>query len=81
VWRKKYQRRKFHEDRGDASGGLSLSYYETSSVSNTFQMNTPGAINWFLTCRHEKYVDKIFDYNKCRFIFTAGRAGTWSKRF
>ncbi|HZF01760.1 MAG TPA: DUF1587 domain-containing protein, partial [Methylomirabilota bacterium] len=61
----------FNEDRGDARGGLSLSYYETSSVSNTFQIEHAGRYQLVLNMSaNEKYVDKIFDYNKCRFIFT-----------
>jgi len=61
----------FDADRGDAKGALSLSYYEPSSVSNTFQIEHAGRYQLVLNMSaNEKYVDKIFDYNKCRFIFT-----------
>ena len=55
----------------NAKGGLSLSYYQPSSVSNTFQIDHAGRYQLVLNISaNEQYVDKIFDYNKCRFIFT-----------
>jgi len=52
-----------------------LSYYETSSVSNTFQIEHAGPINWFLNMSaNEKYVDKIST------IINAGSFSRWTGR-
>jgi mono/diheme cytochrome c family protein len=51
-------------------GGLALSYYKPASVSNTLE--TPWAGKYQLAVDlmvNEKYVDNVFDYNKCRLIF------------
>ncbi len=51
-------------------GGLSLSYYRPASVSNTFKVEIAGKYQLAVSLMvNEKYVDDVFDYNKCRFIF------------
>jgi Protein of unknown function (DUF1592)/Protein of unknown function (DUF1588)/Protein of unknown function (DUF1587)/Protein of unknown function (DUF1585)/Protein of unknown function (DUF1595)/Planctomycete cytochrome C len=61
----------FGADGKDATGPLSLSYYDAASVSNTFQIEHAGHYQIVLNMSaNEKYVDNQFDYNKCRFIFT-----------
>ena len=55
---------------GKNSGPLSLSYYSPASGTNIF--NTPHAGQYQLNLDlmvNEKYVDDVFDYNKCRFVF------------
>jgi mono/diheme cytochrome c family protein len=50
-------------------GGLALSYYSPAAVSNTVSMQWAGKyqLGVDLTA-NEKYVDNVFDYNKCRLI-------------
>lgn len=51
-------------------GGLQLSYYKPSAVSNTFQADIAGKYQLAVALMiNEKYVDNVFDYNKCRLIF------------
>ncbi len=51
-------------------GGLSLSYYESASVSNPFQIEHAGRYQMVLNLTAiEHYVNEHFDYNRCRFIF------------
>jgi hypothetical protein len=67
--------RRFH--RADAGGGndegpLSLSYYEPAQVSSTFNADHDGRYQVVLDLSaNEKYVDGVFDYNKCRLVFKA----------
>jgi mono/diheme cytochrome c family protein len=70
---------RFHA--GDDSGGgwdgpLSLSYYTNAAVSNTLSGQIAGKYHLSVDLRvNEKFVDGVFDYNKCRFIFKVdGRA-------
>ncbi len=64
-----------HGDDGDASrsgrhGGLRLSYYQPAAVSNTFTADLAGKYQLAVALMvNEKYVDNVFDLNKCRFIF------------
>jgi hypothetical protein len=52
------------------SGGLSLSYYEPAAVSNVFKAPFAGKYALEVSLMvNEKFVDGIFDYNKCRLIF------------
>jgi len=52
------------------SGPLSLSYYSPAGVTNIFNVTVAGQyqLNVDLVV-NEKFVDDVFDYNKCRFIF------------
>ncbi|MEJ0090884.1 MAG: DUF1592 domain-containing protein [Limisphaerales bacterium] len=62
----------FRGDAGDPkrSGPLWLSYYSPASVTNIFKAEVAGdyQLNVDLVI-NEKYVDDVFDYNKCLFIF------------
>ena len=50
--------------------GLSLSYYQPATVSNTFKAAFAGKYQLAVSLTvNEKFVDGIFDYNRCRFIF------------
>lgn len=57
------------EGRSRRPGGLVLSYYQPAAVSNTFDAKIAGqyqlAVNLMV---NERFVDGIFDYNKCRLI-------------
>ena len=51
-------------------GGLQLSYYTPAAVSNTFTADLAGKYQLGVALMvNEKYVDDVFDYNKCRLIF------------
>jgi mono/diheme cytochrome c family protein len=54
------------------TGPLSLSYYEPAVVATTVQAPHDGHYQLILDLTaSERYVDGIFDYNKCRLIFRA----------
>ena len=61
------------DDRGGSQrrrGGLQLSYYKPAAVSNTFKADVAGRYQLAVALMiNEKYVDNVFDYNKCRLIF------------
>jgi len=77
VAEQKITGRRFHRaDAGEASknddGPLSLSYYEAATVSNSFGAEHAGRYQLVLDLSaHEKYVDGVFDYNRCRLVFKA----------
>jgi hypothetical protein len=49
---------------------LSLSYYRPAAVSNTFKASVAGTYQLAVALMvSEKFVDNVFDYNKCRVIF------------
>ncbi len=53
-------------DRRD--GPLSLSYYTNAAVSNTLTGQIAGKYHLAVDLKvNEKFVDNVFDYNKCRF--------------
>jgi len=53
-------------------GGLQLSYYKPAAVSNTFRADIAGRYQLTVALMvNEKYVDNVFDYNKCRVTFRA----------
>jgi Protein of unknown function (DUF1592)/Protein of unknown function (DUF1588)/Protein of unknown function (DUF1587)/Protein of unknown function (DUF1585)/Protein of unknown function (DUF1595)/Planctomycete cytochrome C len=61
-----------NERNGRNRGALSLSYYEPATVSNTYQAEPAGHYQLVLNLTaSERYVDGVFDYNKCRIIFKA----------
>src|SRR5262245_53831409 len=56
----------------NGTGPRSLSYYEPASVSSTFKTEHAGKYQLVLDLTAtERYVDGIFDYNKCRLVFKA----------
>jgi hypothetical protein len=66
--------RRFHEagSSGDGEGPLSLSYYEPASVSCSVPAEHAGRYRLVVELTGtEKFVDNVFDYNKCRLIFKA----------
>jgi hypothetical protein len=71
------------EDRGGkAEGPLSLSYYEPAAVSHTFQAEHDGRYRLVLDLTAtEKYVDGVFDLNKCRLVFKADGRELLSREF
>ena len=62
---------RFHAgDNSEKDGPLSLSYYTAAAVSNTLSGEIAGKYHLAVDLRvNEKFVDNVFDYNKCRFIF------------
>lgn len=51
-------------------GGLPLSYYKPAAVSNTCKAEIAGQYQLAVALMiNERYVDNVFDYNKCRLIF------------
>jgi mono/diheme cytochrome c family protein len=57
---------------GHGYGPRSLSYYTPATVSGTFSAAASGKYQLLVDLRaNEKYVDNVFDYNKCRVVFTA----------
>ncbi len=51
-------------------GGLQLSYYQPAAVTNLFDVKIAGKYGLGVSLMvNEKYVDDVFDYNKCRLIF------------
>ena len=78
--------RQFHT--GETAGGnveygpLSLSYYSPASVSNTFTVAHAGQYQLRVNLMvNERYVDNVFDYNKCRLIFRVDGRELWQKDF
>ncbi len=61
------------EDRGGSQrrrGGLQLSYYKPAAISNTFKAEVSGKYQLAVALMiNERYVDNVFDYNKCRLTF------------
>jgi hypothetical protein len=56
---------------GGRRGGLSLSYYQPAAVSNTFKADVAGKYQIAVSLMvHDKFVDGVFDYNKCRLVFS-----------
>ena len=54
----------------NATGPLSLSYYDSASASRSFQVEHAGRYRLILDLTAtERFVDGVFDYNKCRLIF------------
>ncbi|MCW3051801.1 MAG: hypothetical protein JWN14_971 [Chthonomonadales bacterium] len=67
---------------GAAGDSRSLSYYEPATVSNTFQIEHPGSYQLVLDLSaNEKYVDNVFDYNRCRVICTADGQELFRKEY
>jgi hypothetical protein len=54
----------------DRDGALPLSYYKPATVSHTFEALHPGRYQLLVdTSANERFVDGVFDYNKCRLLF------------
>ena len=60
----------FQPGGNDSHGGRSLSYYSAATVTNALQIEHAGKYKIALDLMIlEKYVDDVFDYNKCRVTF------------
>ncbi len=74
----------FRNDAGEGKryGPLKLSYYSPASVTNVFKAAVTGEyqLNVDLVI-NEKYVDDVFDYNKCLFIFRVDGKELLKKEF
>jgi mono/diheme cytochrome c family protein len=69
---KKFQTNEVAETGGRNRGGgtLSLSFYSPAAVSNTFKASQQGKYQLGVDLMvNERYVDNVFDYNKCRLVF------------
>jgi hypothetical protein len=67
---------------GPAKGPLSLPYYEPAKVAATFRAEHPGRYRVVLDLTAtEKYVDGVFDYNKCRVVFKVDGEELYRKEF
>jgi hypothetical protein len=54
----------------DSDGPFSLSFYSAAAVSNTFKAKQAGRYQLGIDLAiNERFVDNVFDYNKCRLIF------------
>ncbi|WP_165225315.1 DUF1588 domain-containing protein [Aquisphaera insulae] len=64
------------------NGPLSLSYYEPASVATTFQAEHAGKYRLVLDlAATERFVDGVFDANRCRMVFTLDGAELHRKDF
>jgi hypothetical protein len=64
------------------SGPLTLSYYAPAFVTNTFDAVQPGQYQLDVDLLvNEKYVDGVFDYNKCRLVFRVDGKELLNKEF
>jgi hypothetical protein len=64
------------------AGPLSLSYYVPAQVTNRFHAARAGAYQLQVDLMvNEKYVDGVFDYNKCRFAFRVDGRELLSREF
>ncbi len=70
---KRFQTNEVAENGGRNRGGstMSLSFYTPAAVSNTFKASQAGKYQLGVDLMvNERYVDNVFDYNKCRVTFT-----------
>lgn len=62
--------RRFQAGAEPDSGPYPLSFYQPAAVSNSFKARQPGQYQLVLDLMvNERYVDTVFDYNKCRLTF------------
>jgi len=60
----------------------SLSFYEPGTISNGFKAEHPGTYRTTLDLSvNEKFIDGIFDYNKCILIFRVDGRELWRNEF
>ena len=70
------------EFRNGAENSGSLSYYSPASVTNIFNAGRAGRYQLNVNLMvNEKYVDDVFDLNKCEFIFRADGQELLKKEF
>ena len=70
------------DDAGKNFGSRSLSYYSPAFVTNTFAASSAGQYQLNVDLMvNEKYVDDVFDYNKCLLIFRVDGKELLKKEF
>jgi Protein of unknown function (DUF1592)/Protein of unknown function (DUF1588)/Protein of unknown function (DUF1587)/Protein of unknown function (DUF1585)/Protein of unknown function (DUF1595)/Planctomycete cytochrome C len=70
------------EDGSKSYGSRSLSYYSPAFVTNTFEAPHAGQYQLNVDLMvNEKYVDDVFDYNKCQLIFRVDGRELLKKEF
>src|SRR6478736_4327394 len=58
------------KERQKRRGGLQLSYYQPATAAHTFKADIAGQYQLDVALMvNERFVDNVFDYNKCRLIF------------
>ncbi len=63
-------------------GSRSLSYYETAQVTNVIEVAKAGRYQLLLNLTGtERFVDNVFDYNRCRLRFTVDGQDVLEKEF
>jgi hypothetical protein len=73
---------KSNQPAGNGTGPLNLSYYEKAAVSNDAQIEYAGHYQLRLNLSsEEKYVEDVFDYNKCLLKFSVDGQELLSKEF
>jgi hypothetical protein len=66
----------------NAKGWFSLSYYKPAAVSSSYRAEHAGRYQLILNLTaNEKYVDGIFDYNRCRLVFKVDGQELLQKEF
>jgi len=69
-------------NRNRSQGDLSLSYYQPATVATGLTAEHAGKYQLSVhVSANEKYVDGVFDYNKCSFVFKADGALLLEKEF
>jgi mono/diheme cytochrome c family protein len=69
-------------DGTDRENPTSLSYYQSAAVTNVFEAPHAGQYQLNVNLQvNEKYVDDVFDLNKCEFIFRADGQELLKKEF
>jgi len=83
VAEKKLAGRRFRAADGEAGDGpLALSYYKAATVSCTIPAEHAGKYQLVLDLTgNEKYVDGVFDYNKCKLVFKADGKALFEKEY
>jgi hypothetical protein len=68
--------------RNPVSGPLPLSFYNAASVSNTFNADHAGHYQLVLGLTiNEKFVENVFDYNRCRLVLRGDGRELWRHEF
>ena len=67
---------------GEGNGPPSLSYYEPATIAHTFKAEHDGHYRLTLNISaNERYVDNVFDKNRCRFLFKIDGEELLNKEF
>ena len=67
---------------GGRDGSQSFSYYEAATVTNSVTISQAGKYQVLLNLNAtERFVDNVFDYNRCRVVLKADGEEVWRKEF